>query len=1587
MSNHSPESVHSNAFNFGDFVAGGVDPRTGVYTCSLSLGSIQSVDLNGPSFNLALNFNPLNSRNAGYGAGWSLSITHYDLRSKVMTFSSGERYKAVESRGALHFKEMKLESAKVLKTADGRYEIRYKDGRREVLRVHGATNIAVPETIFAANGVSISLKYRTFNEQPMLIEISDFQRTLLKIARKDTRVILTRHPETPSSAEFALTLRNDQVNAIDLPEGGGWKLQYADGYLTRVESPLGAVENIRYKEVGHLFPTVEGDQSLPCVIAHDIYARYGQPKVSKIYTYSDHNYLGHGVAADPQDDGDPLFRAVGGYQYSSEERLIVGNKVHTRIKRTYNKFHLLISEVTTCGNAQTTVATRYYCDVRLPFTQQPAQFRMPEVQTLTYEDLTTKEKRSEASVTEYDAIGNLLKQVGADGVTTRFEYYPATQTPDCPADPLEFVRFLKQKTVAPATGGGASIVTRYRYALLSVLKGGTLASVVPVEEKSFEWVADREVLRSTLALTYLETPDNPLTHGLLEQQKVTRNGTTTCIKHAYTTDDFSLRLKTTLQGFDGTASSTEQTLSTLSGLTLSERDADDSVVTFEYDKLGRRVRKTLVSGTTNVASYQWRHETAKVDVPATVVLTDPSGGMQKVTYDALGRVIGVEEKDCDNPDPAGSFPMRAVYAALHDGVGRLTEQTRTDWWDGVARPVKSQVFYDNWGQIKETRHADGRVEYNEFDPVARQQKRWQQGLGKTVTVFNAFGKPDSLEVFDLKAQSLGKTVFEYDGLGRTISQTDPAGNRTGYEYDAYDRLFRSVLPDGHAVQTDFAFHSTEVLPVAIRVAGKLLGQQVFDGLNRLTELSVGGRKSVAVYPAGKTQPTSHTSAAGETTEFVYSSGPGGALTERKALTGGGGLTRFTYDERNGRMESCVEQGRENLLEYFPSGRLKSETTRFDGQRRTTSHTYSLAGRPLEHVDVSGTRHKTEYDIWGRETLHRQGPIETRYFYGKAGLLERIETRDTLSGHHILTHLTYDDIGRELTRRFEVNGLPSQTLSSSYTVTGKLAQKVLKRGFMVLRDERFSYDARGRLIQYDCEGIQRPRDPYGKEIIQQTFTFDALDNILSLQTTFPLGVNVTTFSFSEQDPAQLVGVQHSHADYPAPVTLEYDANGRMIKDDKGRTLAYDTFGRLTQVIDSRGEVLRGYRYDGFDRLVELSQSGKSAVQRFYHHNKMSNEVSGPESRSVVRHGRLILGQQQLGADAGIRLFGADQQQSVLSRSHGEQSLDSAYSPYGHRPVEGGLFSQAGFNGEQLDEVTGLYLLGNGYRAYSPTLMRFISPDSLSPFDAGGLNAYAYCLGDPVNRVDPTGHVSWQSIAGVALAALGTAVSFLTLGAASPLGVLAIGLGVASGVTAIASELAHELAPDSSAGDVLGYISLGLGLASLGAGLTGQAIKGASRLAGAFKSGLSTNPREAARAMASGMGGRSTSGTSAGPRKWTYKTQGFRGTVDGQKTGRGAIPGFEDLDDISRDKFFRFKDAIKDGGKSPSEAANGLGGKTYYNEMVPFKSPNPRQLRDPGYFNDTGYTEIRLNQATRLFFFANHDTRTVTMHAFGHTVRGA
>lgn len=137
--------------------------------------------------------------------------------------------------------------------------------------------------------------------------------------------------------------------------------------------------------------------------------------------------------------------------------------------------------------------------------------------------------------------------------------------------------------------------------------------------------------------------------------------------------------------------------------------------------------------------------------------------------------------------------------------------------------------------------------------------------------------------------------------------------------------------------------------------------------------------------------------------------------------------------------------------------------------------------------------------------------------------------------------------------------------------------------------------------------------------------------------------------------------------------------------------------------------------------------------------------------------------------------------LFSQSENGGGKSICYTPYGGSKKI--LNLPVGFNGQRVDPVSQRYHLGNGARSYNPVLMRFNSPDSLSPFGAGGINPYAYCLGDPINRSDPSGHIS----------VLGTTTSIIGL----VLGALSIFAGGA-GIATIA----------------LSLVSLGTGAASVG-----------------------------------------------------------------------------------------------------------------------------------------------------------------------------
>ncbi|VVN99704.1 RHS repeat-associated core domain-containing protein [Pseudomonas fluorescens] len=171
-----------------------------------------------------------------------------------------------------------------------------------------------------------------------------------------------------------------------------------------------------------------------------------------------------------------------------------------------------------------------------------------------------------------------------------------------------------------------------------------------------------------------------------------------------------------------------------------------------------------------------------------------------------------------------------------------------------------------------------------------------------------------------------------------------------------------------------------------------------------------------------------------------------------------------------------------------------------------------------------------------------------------------------------------------------------------------------------------------------------------------------------------------------------------------------------------------------------KILCRYQYDPLDRLMGVGLLERASTQRFYQGDHLTTELGEQTQRTIIRHEARPLAQQQ--STAGVTdtmLLATDQAHSLLQTIEVTNPQQLAYTAYGHHPAESGLSRLLGFNGECPDAITGHYLLGQGRRAFNPVLMRFNSPDQLSPFGEGGINPYAYCGGDPINFYDPTGYM--------------------------------------------------------------------------------------------------------------------------------------------------------------------------------------------------------------------------------------------------------
>ncbi|WP_434772659.1 RHS repeat-associated core domain-containing protein [Pseudomonas entomophila] len=139
-----------------------------------------------------------------------------------------------------------------------------------------------------------------------------------------------------------------------------------------------------------------------------------------------------------------------------------------------------------------------------------------------------------------------------------------------------------------------------------------------------------------------------------------------------------------------------------------------------------------------------------------------------------------------------------------------------------------------------------------------------------------------------------------------------------------------------------------------------------------------------------------------------------------------------------------------------------------------------------------------------------------------------------------------------------------------------------------------------------------------------------------------------------------------------------------------------------------------------------------MQFFYCKVFLSSLTGASTNESIFRQEEHILSWKD--RHNAQQLLSTDIANTPLTSTALNHTTSYCYSAFGfNRPSK----NEWGFKGERKDPITNGYLLGNGRRLYNPTLMRFVTPDRLSPFSKGGPNPYVFALNDPINGSDPTG----------------------------------------------------------------------------------------------------------------------------------------------------------------------------------------------------------------------------------------------------------
>jgi RHS repeat-associated protein len=356
------------------------------------------------------------------------------------------------------------------------------------------------------------------------------------------------------------------------------------------------------------------------------------------------------------------------------------------------------------------------------------------------------------------------------------------------------------------------------------------------------------------------------------------------------------------------------------GWKLSEANALGHPTTLAYDKVGNRI--TVTDPKSNITRYRYSAKNELLEI------TDALGGLTGYEYDGESRKI----KETDAGTSSGRVTKMSAYDAdgrpvnTKDGDGNVTTYFYGSGGDGLEGLLKS-IQYPTY------------TEEYKYDFRNRQTQITQT----------------------LDATTKYITSKEFDSRGNVVSQLDPLARKTTMEYDALNRLTKTIDPLAGATQNTYDNRDNLI------TVTDALGSQTkyeFDRVNRNTKeirplgeataytYDANGNLTVRMNAKNEARYYAHDAANRRTLEQHFAAGIAPSPATGTA-TNAARTINYTYDERS-LLAGYTDTGDTNFASIPATANSASYSYDAKGQKLAETTTVQISGTTTAPVNTSKT---------------------------------------------------------------------------------------------------------------------------------------------------------------------------------------------------------------------------------------------------------------------------------------------------------------------------------------------------------------------------------------------------------------------------------------------------------------------------------------------------------------------------------------------------------------------------------------------------------------------------------------------------------